>query len=101
MNRIQGTDGIRRAVATSAAGLTPQQAFVQRNVITPEFMELYTFAYVSGLHANPEGGRGEIVIGWDPRDPQGVFTGAAIRGIRKAGGDAVVVGIAPTPAVAM
>ena len=96
IERIQGTDGIRRPVAREAGGLTPQEAFLQRGVITPGFMELYTYACVSGLR-DP----GEIVIGWDPRDPEGIFCGAAVRGIRKAGATAVVVGICPTPGVAM
>ncbi len=83
-DRIQGTDGIRRPVVLSTdprvEGLTPQEAFLQKSVITEDFCELYTYAYVSGLE-----NAGEIVIGWDPRDPEGVFTGAAVRGIRKAG----------------
>ena len=95
-DRIQGTDGIRRPVARAVDGLTPQEAFLQRSVITPQFMELYAYAYVTGLRSP-----GEIVIGWDPRDPEGLFTGAAVRGIRKAGADAVVVDICPTPGVAM
>ncbi len=98
--RIQGTDGIRRQVALASdprvAGLTPQEAFLQQGLITDEFVELYTYAYVSGLDRP-----GEIVIGWDPRDPAGDFTGAAVRGIRKAGADAVVLGICPTPGVAL
>ncbi|MHC4933638.1 MAG: hypothetical protein ACYTGV_15770, partial [Planctomycetota bacterium] len=96
IDRLQGTDGVRRKVAEDLEGLTPQQAFLDRGLITPSFLELYTFAYVSGLDRP-----GEIVIGWDPRDPGGVFTGAAVRGIRKAGATAVVVGICPTPAVAL
>ncbi|MHC4491336.1 MAG: hypothetical protein ACYTDU_06905, partial [Planctomycetota bacterium] len=98
--RIQGTDGIRRQVALASAprllGLTPQGAFLQEGLITDEFVELYSYAYVSGLDRP-----GEIVIGWDPRDPAGDFTGAAVRGIRKAGADAVVLGICPTPGVAL
>jgi len=98
--RIQGTDGIRRQVALASdprlRGLTPQEVFLQEGLITDEFVELYTYAYVSGLDRP-----GEIVIGWDPRDPAGDFTGAAVRGIRKAGADAVILGICPTPGVAL
>ena len=100
IDRIQGTDGIRRPVMRAGdprlAGLTPQEAFLRRGVITDEFFELYTYAYASSLEAPCE-----VVIGWDPRDPEGLFTGAAVRGIRKAGADAVVVGICPTPGVAL
>jgi len=99
IDRIQGTDGIRRPVARHddprVKGLTPQQAFLDRDLITDEFLELYTYAYVSSIDAK------EVVIGWDPRDPAGDFTGAAVRGIRKAGADAVVLGIFPTPGVAL
>ena len=100
VDRLQGTDGIRRPVLLSTderlAGLTPLAAFEDCSVITEQFMELYTYAFVSGLD-----GAQEIVIGWDPRDPAGAFTGAAVRGIRKAGATAVVLGICPTPGVAI
>ena len=100
VERLQGTDGIRRAVALHddrrVKGLTPQQAFLEKGFITDRFMELYVYAFVSSLDAPKE-----IVIGWDPRDPEGRFTGAAVRGIRKAGAAAVVAGICPTPGVAL
>ncbi|MHC4953396.1 MAG: hypothetical protein ACYTGZ_05855 [Planctomycetota bacterium] len=100
IDRLQGTDGIRRPVLLSTdarvAGLTPLEAFLDRGVITEQFMELYTFAFVSSLKDADE-----IAIGWDPRDPAGEFTGAAVRGIQKAGATAVVLGICPTPGVAI
>ncbi len=77
-------------------GLTPQRAFLEKGLLTDEFFELYAYAYVSSLDRP-----GEVVIGWDPRDPPGHFTGAAVRGIRKAGATAVVLGIFPTPGVAL
>ena len=40
-----------------------------------------------------------MVLGWDPRDPSGVFTEAAVNGIVKGGLHAEVLGIAPTPAI--
>lgn len=98
VERLQGTDGIRRPVALATdprvKGLTPQRAFLEKGLLTDEFFELYAYAYVSGM-------KGEVVVGWDPRDPQGHFTGAAVRGIRKAGATAVVLGIFPTPGVAL
>ncbi len=100
IDRIQGTDGIRRPVLASSdervADMTPQQAFLECGVITEQFCELYTYAYVTGLQSP-----GEIVIGWDPRDPNGLYTDAAIRGIRRAGATAVRIGITPTPGVAL
>jgi phosphoglucosamine mutase len=100
VERLQGTDGIRRPVALAAdprvSGLTPQRAFLEKGLLTEEFFELYAYAYVSSL-----GKPGEVVVGWDPRDPAGDFTGAAVSGVRKAGATAVVLGIFPTPGVAL
>ncbi len=96
--RLQGTDGVRRKVIRSTdpavRGLTPVEAFRRKGVITEEFAELYAFAFVRDL-------KGEVAVGWDPRDPEGWFTGAVVRGIRKAGRPAVVLGILPTPGVAL
>ncbi len=100
VERLQGTDGVRRPVALSSdsrvKGLTPLLAFLERGLLTEQFFELYAYAYVSGLEE-----RGEIVIGWDPRDPEGIYTGAAVAGIRKAGATAVIAGVCPTPGVAL
>ncbi len=104
MDRIQGTDGIRRDVRSqtdpSLAGLSPWEAFVERGVITDAFLEGYAYAFARlCLEAGPPSR--EMVVGWDPRDPAGVFTGAVTRGLRKAGATAAVMGVAPTPAVPM
>src|SRR3989338_1443119 len=104
INRLQGTDGVRRDVRLSAApdikGMTPLEAFVEKGFITEEFMELYTFCHVIDLIESGEMKiGGNIVIGWDPRDPEGKFTSAAVSGIRKAGGKAIVLGITPTPVI--
>ncbi len=104
LRRLQGTDGIRKEVIFSkdprVKGLSPLEAFLEKNLLTEEFMELYTYAHVRRLIQTAAMKPGdEIVIGWDPRDPEGLFTEAAIRGIRKAQGKAVVMGITPTPAV--
>ena len=71
--RLQGTDGIRREVRPSTdlslKGLSPVQAFLDRGVITDEFMELYAYAQVTSLIRNRQLKRGEsFVVGWDPRD---------------------------------
>ena len=102
--RLQGTDGIRREVRPAASrefkGLTPQQVFLERGFITEEFMELYAFVYVDCLIKAGKMLPGEaIVAGWDPRDVHGKFTGAVVRGIRKTGATALLVGIVPTPLV--
>ncbi len=102
VDRIQGTDGIRRDVRRqndpSLAGLSPWDAFVEGGVITEAFLEGYAYAFAR-LRLEERPASPEIVVGWDPRDPSGVFTGAVVRGLRKAGATAAVMGVAPTPAV--
>ena len=102
--RIQGTDGIRRYVLPSndpsLAGLTPAEAFLERGVLTEVFMEGYARAF-GDMVRERAGRNARVVIAWDPRDPERLFTGAVVRGIRKAGCTALVAGIAPTPAVPM
>jgi len=103
-NRIQGTDGIRREVRRqddpSLAGLSPWEAFTRAGVITERFLEGYAYAFAREF---VPAGRGapEVVVGWDPRDPGGLFTRAVVRGVRKAGAAAAVAGVVPTPAVPM
>jgi phosphomannomutase len=98
MDRLQGTDGIRREVKLqsdpSLAGLSPAEAFLAQGVITDAFLEGYAYAFARELGAGAE-----VVVAWDPRDPAGDYTGAVVRGVRKAGAAAVVLGVAPTPAV--
>ncbi|MDH5477063.1 MAG: hypothetical protein OEY50_01905 [Nitrospinota bacterium] len=106
MFRLQGTDGVRARTARSGGGdlqgLTPQQALVEKGIITEQFMELYTYTRARQLldtgAAIPQGA---MVIGWDPRDPAGVFTSAAVRGVAKAGLAPHVIGVAPTPLAAL
>ncbi len=102
--RLQGTDGIRREVRPAASkefkGLTPLEVFLERGFITEDFMELYAFAYVGHLiKSGKMRPRETIVVGWDPRDVSGDFTGAVVKGIRKAGATALTLGIVPTPLV--
>ena len=102
--RLQGTDGIRREVIAashpSVRGLSPQQVFLEKGFITEEFMELYAYAHVASLMQRREVRRGDdFVVGWDPRDVGETFTEAVVRGVLKAGANARVLGIAPTPLV--
>jgi phosphoglucosamine mutase len=104
--RLQGTDGIRREVRLSTnpslKGMSPVQAFLDKGVMTDEFMELYVYAHVISLIRDRQLKRGDsCVVGWDPRDTQGKYTGAVVRGIRKAGINALVLGVVPTPLVPM
>lgn len=61
-------------------------------------MELYAFAHASQI-AGSGNRRPVMVVGWDPRDPKGLFNDSVIRGARKAGADVLCIGIAPTPLV--
>ena len=99
--RLQGTDGIRRETRqsniTECKDLTPQQVFLEKGWINEQFMELYSYSHIKNILT----GRNtkNVVVGWDPRDPSGFFVDAVTKGIRKAGANALVLGIVPTPLV--
>jgi len=104
--RLQGTDGIRREVRPfndpALKGLSPLQAFLDQGVITDEFMERYVYAHVISLVRDRQLKRGDsFAVGWDPRDTKGKYTGAVVRGIRKAGINVLVMGVVPTPLAPM
>ena len=60
-------------------------------------MELYAYSCTKNLPKIKT--TKNIVVGWDPRDPSGVFVNAVIKGVRKAGANALVLGVVPTPLV--
>ena len=99
--RLQGTDGIRRETRqssiTECKDLTPQQVFLEKGWINEQFMELYAYSHIKNILT----GRNtkNVVVGWDPRDPSGFFVDAVTKGIRKAGANALLLGIVPTPLV--
>ncbi len=99
--RLQGTDGIRRETRKSniaeCKGLTPQKVFLEKGWINEQFMELYVYSHIKNIPKKR--GVKDIVLGWDPRDPSGLFVDSVIKGIRKAGANALVLGIVPTPLV--
>ena len=102
--RLQGTDGVRSLTALSTddevVDLSPQDAFIKKGLMTEEFVELYLFCRVRQLFESGLVKDGDsMAVGWDPRDPSGVFTNAAISGIVKGGLHAEVLGVAPTPAI--
>jgi phosphoglucosamine mutase len=104
-SRLQGTDGIRREIKSAkdseCKSLTPLQTFLEKGWITEEFMELYVYSYVKSQFKKKSASskKRTFVIGWDPRDPSGNYTDAVVRGVRKAGGEAMVLGVVPTPLV--
>ena len=88
MGKLFGTDGVR-GVANSE--------------LTPELALALGRAVVGGLEAPPPGsGRARplVVIGRDPRASGALLEGALVAGICSAGGDALLAGVIPTPAVA-
>ena len=99
--RLQGTDGIRRETRqssiTECKDLTPQQVFLEKGWINEQFMELYSYSHIKNILT----GRNtkNVVVGWDPRDPSGFFVDAVTKGIRKAGANALLLGVVPTPLV--
>ncbi|VAX19534.1 hypothetical protein MNBD_NITROSPINAE04-2474 [hydrothermal vent metagenome] len=102
MIRLQGTDGVRRPVRLSTDpslnGLSPVESFLEHGVITEQFVELYCFCRVRSLIESGSIEEGEaFVIGWDPRDPGGTYTRAAVQGLLKGGVDVMALGVAPTP----
>ncbi|MBI3091913.1 MAG: hypothetical protein HYY96_14730 [Candidatus Tectomicrobia bacterium] len=106
VDRLQGTDGIRRQTALGGdprvGGLTPLRAYLERDLITEQFMEFYCYCHVASLIESGAARRGDaIVVGYDPRDPSRRFVEAVLAGVRKAGAAVVDVGILPTPAVAL
>jgi phosphoglucosamine mutase len=104
-DRLQGTDGIRREIKSAkdseCKGSTPLKTFLEKGWITEEFMELYVYCWVKNRLKNksPAHKNKTFAIGWDPRDPSGNYTDAVVRAVRKAGGEALVLGVVPTPLV--
>lgn len=104
IDRIQGTDGIRRPTITDddplARGLSPLDVLLKLDRVSPAFFHLYAYAFVRWLaHRAGLSSRDEILVGTDPRDPDGVFLQAVLDAVERAGAIAVNLGIVPTPAV--
>lgn len=84
MARLFGTDGVRGVFGD--------------NLTTDLAHELGRAAVAAlGRHAND---RVLFVVGRDTRASGEILEGALVEGIRRAGGDAIVAGVQPTPAVA-
>ncbi len=103
IKRVQGTDGIRGRVASSAGFSSgPLETFLEHEVLTEQFFELYCYCHVKDLierNLMKEGD--EVLIGWDSRDREGFYTYSAVAGIAKAGGTPGLLGVIPTPGVAL
>jgi phosphomannomutase len=102
--RLQGTDGVRGVVCLSShesvRDLSPQEAFLERGMITERFVELYCHCVVRCMMEWGVMDPGhEVVVGWDPRESGKALASKAADGISKAGGRALMGGMLPTPAV--
>jgi len=106
--RFQGTDGVRGLAAGPDHPLLrgeedPRAAFLKLGLFTEPFAEHYAYAAAGWLREQA----GEellapsaVLLAWDPRDAEGRFAGAVLRGILRAGADALAAGVLPTPAAA-
>ena len=83
MSRLFGTDGVR---GIANAELTPELAF--------------RLGEAAG-HFLGDHGRGRIVVGRDTRRSGEMLEASLVAGLMAGGADALVVGIVPTPAVAL
>jgi phosphomannomutase len=95
--RLQGTDGIRRAVNLEM-DKDPLETLLKDNYITPSFVETYAYTITEWIRSYT-GSNPSIALGFDPRDPKRILINPCIDGIRKAGGHIHDVGIVPTPAI--
>jgi phosphomannomutase len=101
--RLQGTDGVRRPVRpASDFAEGPLEVFLKHGVMTEEFFELYCYAHARDLIETGKIAEGDdVLIGWDPRDVEKFYVSRAISGVAKAGARPVVLGVFPTPGVAL
>ena len=99
---LQGTDGIRGRTTEDFVlqSSCPLEYYLTEQILTPSFFERYAYAYATLLADRFQTGPGDsVVVGWDPRDPEGNFRNAATNGLRRAGLHVVWIGSIPTPAV--
>ncbi len=87
-----------------AQGVDPRRAYTDRGLLTEEFAEHYAFTAARWLleQATDELiSPGALVVAWDPRDVEGRFAGAIMRGVLRSGAHMLAVGMLPTPAAAV
>ena len=107
--RLQGTDGVRGLAVNPDHPLLrgmadARWAYVERGLFSEPFAEHYAFAASDWLLERA----GEellspvaVLLAWDPRDAEGRFAGAVLRGILRSGASALAAGVLPTPAAAV
>ena len=108
MNKtLQGTDGVRGYIEKkpfSAGKLgqrNPLKIFLEKNILIPEFFELYAYGFCQYLlQEKLAKKRDYIMVGKDTRDTDFRYTQACLDGIQKAGMSLRFLDIVPTPAIA-
>tara|TARA_B100000029_G_scaffold152806_2_gene147949 strand:- start:19979 stop:21901 length:1923 start_codon:yes stop_codon:yes gene_type:complete len=102
--RLQGTDGVRGFVFTEGDTLNNpkghQELFFEKGYLTERFIEHYVFAcsrFLLEKSSEKLISPTAIVFAMDPRDRNGSFYAAAMRGLQKSNAHILSLSIAPTP----
>lgn len=78
------------------------EVFLRHGVMTEEFFELYCYAHTRDLIEDGRLSEGDdVLVGWDPRDVEKFYVSRAVSGVAKAGGRPVLLGVFPTPGIAI
>ena len=103
-HRLQGTDGIRGFIFSENDSFensnAHQELFVKKGYLTERLIEHYVFASSRFLLAKSSEkliSPSAIVFAMDPRDQDGFFYTAAMRGLQKSNAHILSLSIAPTP----
>ncbi|HYT24922.1 MAG TPA: phosphoglucosamine mutase, partial [Actinomycetota bacterium] len=98
MGKLFGTDGVR---GLANADLTPELALaLGRAAVGVLRAEAEADAEADAGAGDPAGERPVVVVGRDPRASGALLESALVGGILSAGGDALLAGVLPTPAIA-
>ena len=102
--RLQGTDGVRGFVFREEDSLNNlkghQELFIEKGYLTERFIEHYVFAcsrFLIEKSSEKLISPSAIVFAMDPRDRNGIFYNAAMRGLQKSNAHILSLSIAPTP----
>lgn len=98
---FMGTDGMRGKISTDPS-LDPVKAFLNDNLLTPQMIEVTSYAFANMLADNGDVKKGDTAcVGNDGRDitTEWALNKAMISGFNKAGLNVVDVAIVPTPFV--
>ena len=97
---LQGTDGIRGYVEKKILKdrKNPIAIFEEKNILIPEFFEIYGYAFCIYLQKSKLAKKGDyVMVGRDTRDTNFTYTKALLDGVLKAGMKLRFLDIVPTP----